>query len=441
MEFLIRIISIITNMKIKNFKDLASSSLRRDTLSIVESGLQAIDTSASVRDQVRIEGDTLWVKGNKFSLKEAERVFVVGAGKSSLEAAEALEEKMKDRIEGGVVIDTKEESKLEKIRYFQGDHPYPTEKNVEATSELIKFLKGLEKTDLVISLISGGGSALLCQPTDFDHVDEKNILQFLFKAGATIQEINTIRKHLSKARGGGLAYHAHPASVISLIFSDVPGDELEFVASGPTIKDSTTVEEAKEVLIRYNLWQKHPISINSFIETPKKDYLFNNVSNILFISNKTALQKMSDKANELGFSARIADTQMTGEAREVGELIAETLKDEPSQTALFYGGETTVTITGDGAGGRNQELALSALRFVERGFTVAAVASDGVDNTDHAGAIVDIHTKEKAEKLGLKVEGFLQNNDSYNFFEKTGDYIYTGPTGSNVADLIIGLKL
>ncbi len=427
-------------MKIKNFKDIATNKLRKDALSILEKGLSAIDTKRVTEENLKLEGRELHIKGSDFDLSHFKKIFVVGVGKSSCDAAEVIENKLGSRIEKGVVLDTKDSSNLKKIKYLKGDHPYPTERNVAATAELISVLKEAGENDLVISLISGGGSALLCQPTDFDVSKEQHLVQSLFKAGIEIEEINTIRKHISTARGGNLAFYAYPAQVVSLIFSDVPGDNLEFIASGPTVRDSTSADEAKKILMEHSLWQKIDLSFSSFVETPKSGKYFKNVQNILFCSNKTALQAMSSKANKLGFSAKVIDTKIKGIARDVAELVFEDLKLESSSTALFYGGETTVAINGEGEGGRNQELALSALRYIERDQIIISCASDGIDNSEHAGAIADLQSKERANKVGVEPEAFLLRNDSYNFFKKTGDFIETGPTGSNIADLIIALK-
>lgn len=430
-------------MKIKNFKDISTNKLRTDALSILEEGLSSIDTKRVMDKNFRLEENTLYIKGKGFDISKYKNIFLIGVGKSSLSASEVIEKKIGERIKKGVILDIEDEnnSNLKKVKYLKGDHPYPTERNVEATTEIISILKEAEGEDLVISIISGGGSALLCQPTDFEVSKEKYLVQEMFKAGVGIEEINTIRKHLSSARGGNLAFYAHPALMISLVFSDVPGDNLEFIASGPTVKDTTTAEDAKEILINHNLWQKVGFSFGSFVETPKNEKYFKNIENILFVSNKTALQAMSSKANELGFSSRIIDTKIRGEAREVANLVLADLKEEGGSAVLLYGGETTVTILGEGEGGRNQELALSALREIEKGEIVISCASDGIDNSEYAGAVADFQAKEKADKLGIKPEAFLARNDSYNFFKKTGDFIETGTTGSNIADLIIALKM
>ncbi|TSD03567.1 MAG: hypothetical protein Athens071426_204, partial [Parcubacteria group bacterium Athens0714_26] len=255
-----------------------------------------------------------------------------------------------------------------------------------------------------------------------------------------IEKINTVRKHLSLARGGFLAKYIYPAKAVSLIFSDVPGHSIEFVASGPTTKDTTTISDAREVLWKYNTLKDLNISNLDLIETPKHNKYFKNIDNILVVSNEVALRAMADKALKLGFQAEIITNNFSGEARNLGKEFVSKLEEKNPKTVLLYGGESTVTVRGDGKGGRNQELALSALRYIKDNQLLVSVASDGRDNCELAGAICDIISRIKVKNLGLSVEKYLENNDSYGFFVKTGDYLLTGDTGSNVSDLIIAIK-
>ena len=426
-------------MKIKNFQELATTENRKQILQIAEAGLEAIDTEKVIQKNIQIKGEQLIIKDEKFSLKNVKRILVVGIGKCSLEAADALEKIMGEKISGGAVIDIHEGS-LKRIKAYIGDHPFPTQRNIDNTKEIINLLSDTNENDLVIFIISGGGSTLLCQPKDLTCVDETQILKCLFESGADIQQINTIRKHISLARGGYLAKYAYPAQVISLIFSDVPGDDLEFIASGPTIKDTTTITDAMKIIADYNIENRCSLVKITLVETPKEDKYFKKVKNILLVSNKTALEAMGQKAGEFGFIPRICTTCLQGEAREVGVQIVKELEKENSKTALLYGGETTVTIKVKGKGGRNLELGLSALGVLKEGITVVPIASDGWDNTDFAGAICDKITIEKAQKLGLDPGKYLNENQSYSFFSQTGDYLSTGDTGSNVSDLIIAVK-
>ncbi|MDP2705059.1 MAG: DUF4147 domain-containing protein [Patescibacteria group bacterium] len=422
--------------KIKNFGALAHTPERKAILSIAEAGLNAIDTETVFKKGVSLKENFLKINNTDFSLSSAKRLFIVGVGKSSAIAARTLEETFGDRLSGGIVLSIDETFSSSRITYLQGDHPFPTKRNVDATEKIIAFLKERTKDDMVIFIVSGGGSALLSQPQHIAVEDEAELIKELFKKGATIQELNTVRKHLSFARGGFLAQYTHPASAISLIMSDVPGNDLEFISSGPTVKDNTTIHNASEVLKKYSIH----IVPDAFVETPKDDLYFKSVSNILFLSNKTALEAMKNKASELGYTAEIVTDSLSGEAQDVGVQIIEKLHHSASRTVLLYGGETTVTMKGEGVGGRNQELVLAALSKILDGENLLAIASDGKDNTTFAGALCDTITLKKAQEMGLDVGFFLTHYDSMAFWEKTGDFIQTGPTSSNVSDLIIALK-
>ncbi len=417
-------------MRIQNFEDLAVNEPRKTVLEIAEAGLEAIDTTNAIKK---------FVENEKVEPRPGGKLIVIGVGKCSLEAAKALEDVLGEKISGGVVIDVHQDG-LRRIKSFGGTHPLPTEKNMDATKELIAVLRGLTENDLVLAIVSGGGSTLLCQPKNHTCLEEARIFECLTKAGAGIKEINTVRKHTSLARGGYLAKYAYPARLVSLIFSDVPGDDLEFIASGPTVKDSTTVADAEAVLAKYNALESCGLKDLEFTETPKDDKYFANTRNFLLVSNKTALAAMASAAEARGFKPKVVDAVFSGEAREIGRKIMEELQKQPPGTALLYGGESTVTIRGKGKGGRNQELALAALGALKNGGVILALASDGRDNSDHAGALCDIITWEKAQHLGLNPESFLNNNDAYNFFAQVGDYLLTGDTGANVSDLILALK-
>jgi len=428
-------------VKIKNIKKLAVTQARKLALALVEVGLAAIDTSKFIKKNIYLKDDFLFIKDKSYSLKEIKNLYLVGVGKCSSEAAAALEKILDKHLSKGIVLDTHLSKKFKKIKAFKGSHPLATAKNINFTKKIINFLKKTTKKDLVLMIISGCGSALLCQPKNSNPKKEGEIIKCLMANGASIEEINIVRKHLSLARCGFLAKYVYPAKVIALIFSDVPSNKLEFIASGPTIKDTTTVDDAKNILEKYKVESQIGFNIDFLIETPKQDKYFKNVENILFLSNKEALKAMADYARSLKYRAKIKTDQLKGEAQQIGRQIAFDIKKEKNKTVLIYGGETTVKIIGKGKGGRNQELALSALRFIDNNELVIAFASDGKDNSLVAGAIADIFTKKKAKKLNLDIEKYLANNDSYSFFQKTGDFVKTGDTGSNVSDLIIALKI
>lgn len=428
--------------KIQNSKDLAKSAARVAALAIAEAGLEAIDTESAVERAVRLSGDTLSVNDKSFTLSPDGKLIVIGVGKCALEAGKALEGILGDRLTGGIVLDLRE-GMLSRLTTRVGTHPYPTQANVDATKEIIQMLSGLSEKDMALFVISGGGSTLLCLPNGHTAEDEASLLRHLTRAGADIQEVNTLRKHTSRARGGFLAKYAYPAQVIALIFSDVPSGVFEFIASGPTVRDTTTVADAQRVIEKYKVtvgrvWDA------ALVETPKEDKYFEKVTNLLAVSNQVALSAMAAEAEKLNFTPRIMTANLRGEAREVAAAIVRDLAKEKPKTALLYGGETTVTVRAPGGkGGRNLELALAALATLPAlgpADLIFTLASDGRDNTDFAGAISDIMTKEHAEKLKLDAAQFLAENNSYEFFKATGDYLLTGDTGSNVSDLIIAIK-
>jgi glycerate 2-kinase len=426
--------------KIQNFASLSTSELRRAGLQIIEAGLQSIDTKAVVERLVKKSGGILSIGDEKINLSEIERLVVVGAGKCSFAAASALEEILGDRISDGIVIDVQKPRELEKIKAVVGDHPYSSGRNIEATRDIIRLLERCAEKDFVIFLISGGGSALLCQPKGHTVTQEKDIIQSLIHAGADIYKTNLIRKHLSLARGGYLASYSYPAKSIALVFSDVPGDHIEWVSSGPTYLDDTTVEDARKVLTEYGIEEKVGFKV-PLIETPKDAAIFGSVENILACSGRTAIAAMEKTARTLGYVPKVTEVPLEGEAREVGRNLAEQIAASSAKTVLLSAGETTVTITGEAKkGGRNLETGLGALAHIQPGNLVISVASDGHDNTEFAGAVCDIITKEVADKLGLSMSQALEEHSSFDFFEKTGQYLMTGDTGSNVSDLFLAIR-
>src|SRR3989344_2950392 len=311
--------------RIKNFDEIAISPARRAALEIAEAALDAVDTRKTVKENIRFENGKLYIKNLSYSLEKTKKIAVVGIGKCAMEAASELENILGDHLYGGIVLDVYESYKctLQKIECFIGTHPLPSEKNIEATRKIVELLNALGEEDLVIFIISGGGSTLLCLPKGkAGCFDEKLIVVELMRRGANISEINTIRKHLSLARGGYLAKYAYPAQVISLIFSDVPGNDIEFVASGPTVKDTTTVSDTDTILAKYDILKSCGIEYCGLVETPKDGIYFKKVNNILFMSNIIALNAMKNKARELEFSAKIVTDKLSGEAKAAGLLIA-----------------------------------------------------------------------------------------------------------------------
>jgi glycerate-2-kinase len=429
---------------IQNFDELAVNDLRRDALTIAEAGYKAIDVGNAFKQKLSIENNELRVGDKKYSIANR-RMFFVGVGKCAFAAAYAAEEIFGDFLTAGIALDVSdlEKNSFKKIEKCVGTHPLPSEINVGATKKIIELISNLTADDVVIMLISGGGSTLLCLPPEgMTCDDEATIFKELTAHGAPIQELNTVRKHISLARGGGLARAAYPAEVLSLVVSDVPGNDVEFISSGPTVLDTSTVADARAVLEKYGVAD----SKISLVETPKEEKYFERVSTILFLSNLDALSSMLRKSVELGYSTQIIDDEFSGEACDIGmrvlnKLRTNKLHDTFHKQALICAGESTVTVgASNGVGGRNQEIALSALGDILDGEIIISFASDGHDNTDHAGAICDSTSRTHAEAHHLSISEYLESHNSYNFFSTIGDALVTGYTGSNVSDLIIALK-
>ena len=429
---------------IRNFDALAEDALREDALALAEAGYAAIHVGDALARTLRVEGEELVVSTGGTETRRplrGRRVFFVGIGKCALVAAESAERIFDDRLTGGIALDVANPSAiaLKKIELALGTHPLPSDENAAATARVMRLLDSCAEGDLVVMLVSGGGSTLLAAPeAPMTVADERALFELLTDAGATIEELNTVRKHTSRARGGGLARAAFPAEVIAFIVSDVPGNDIEFISSGPTVRDDTTVADAQAVLARYAI---EALPGTTLIETAKGTEYFERVTNILFLTNRDALAAMRDEAARRGYAAAIGDDAISGEASSEGRALAAALHDAPGKTVRLYAGETTVTL-GDahGNGGRNQELALGALAEVRPGELLLAFASAGRDNTDHAGAIADALTRSHADAHGLDAREYVAQHRSYDFFTTTGDALKTGYTGSNVSDIIITIK-
>lgn len=417
---------------IKNIDEIAVTPLRKDALDILEAGYEAILTPKVIRERVTLKDNILSVDEHQFNLSLYDRIFFVGIGKCAADAAKVIENILGDRIIDGLVIDVRGVP-LRHMKSVVGTHPLPSKANVEAAREVAVMLKKTTEKDLVITVISGGGSALLCLPADMECEQISTITQALMDNGATISEINTVRKHMSKIQGGQFAKLAYPSTVCALVFSDVPGDYISIIASGPTVLDGTTKEDARAIIEKYHIQQLCNMPECNLIETPKEEKYFSKVTNILFITNKVALRAMREKAGSLGYTARIVTTNIQGEAREVGKQLAQDAARNSGE-CLLYGGETTVTTRGKGSGGRNQEVVLAGLPHLGSDTVLVAAASDGWDNTPAAGAIGDHALYEESREQNLNPIEFLDNNDSYNFFMLTHGHIKTEKTGTNVSD-------
>lgn len=421
-------------MFIKNFQSLAITPQRKIILELVEEALSSIQTENVLNREINVSNGKLIIKAKSFDLSNFERVFLIGFGKGSAKNSKFIEEKLGNYLTDGFVIDTNPED-FKKIKFTKGTHPLPSEQNLIFTKFLLKDeLRDLSEKDLFIVVVTGGGSALFENPYRATLDKLIAIEKQLLKSGADIFEMNTVRKHLSLLKGGGLLKYLYPSRVIGIISSDVPGNDLSIISSGPTVRDQTTVEDALNIVAKYRL---RDIARDEFTQTPKEDKYFENVFNFLILSNQTALSAMKQKAHDLGFEANIFSNSFQMEARKAGETL---IKNTEKETILLAGGETTVKVTGGGQGGRNQEVVLGALANLDEKTIICSFDSDGWDNSHFAGAIGDVKTLQRAKELNLNPQDFLNSDNSLEFFEKIGDGIETGRLPSNVSDLIIIYK-
>lgn len=432
---------------------------REHLLSIFQAGLAAADPAAAVRRFLRREGDRLICAGQTVSLRETDSVIVLGAGKASAVMAHAVEDVLGDRVtRGWVNVKTGHGVPLRRVRVHEAGHPTPDEAGVAGAREIARLAREAGPRDLVIFCISGGGSALMPLPVDGVTLAEKQSLtRELLACGADITEVNCVRKHVSQLKGGQLARLAHPARVISLILSDVIGDPLDVIASGPTAPDPGTYADAVSVLRKYGLEERAPAAVTAHLaegvagrrpETLKpEDPVFRAVMNVIVAGNALSVDAARRRAEELGYRPIVLTTCLEGEAREAARVlvaVARECLDRGAPVAppacLICGGETTVTLRGKGRGGRNQEFALAAALAGRglAGWSVLSAGTDGTDGpTDAAGAFADGDTAARARSMGLDLLAALANNDSYPFFDRLGDLLRTGPTGTNVMDLYL----
>lgn len=414
---------------IKNFNELATTSNRKLALTIAEAGLAAINTEVVMFDSIKLRGNVLNVMEESFDLSKFKRIKVVGFGKASSEAAVALEKILGSKIKIGAVVGLSK-ANCEYIETFAGTHPRPSQINIDAGERIYEIVKDSSEEDLIIVLVSGGGSALLCYG---DSECKQNVALYdeFLKYGQKITEMNTVRKHLSILKGGGLAKLAYPATVIGLIFSDIPGSHFNEVASGPTYKDNSTVADAEKIINKYNLGKFN------LLETPKEDKYFEKVHNFVLVSNKTAIEAMMKKSKGLGLRAEIISTEMYDE---ISIALKKIFAAKSDNTVILATGEPMLEVTKKGgSGGRNLYMGLKAIQMglIDENSVLIPLASDGMDNSDAAGAVVDKNTLEKIKKLDIDVNDFLDRFDAYPVFQKSGDMIMTGPTGANVSDLMI----
>jgi hydroxypyruvate reductase len=435
--------------------------MRQQALDIFRAGLSAVDPVAAILRHVVKAGQTLRIDDQQFELNNYDRILVIGAGKAVAPMAKALEDLLAQHITDGVIVVKYGHGlPLNYVRICEGGHPVPDERGVRGTEKILDLAESAGERDLVICLISGGGSALLVAPPEgISLKDKQEATKLLLASGATIHELNTIRKHLSRSKGGRLAQLSYPATVVSLILSDVVGDDLDVIGSGPTVPDSSTFQQSEQILKGYGCWNQVARSIQDYIlkgvraeieDTPKIGApAFRRCSTVLVGTNLQAMVAAAKEARQQGFQPLILSTKVEGEAREVAKVHAaiarEIVSSEnpiPPPACILFGGETTVTLLGDGQGGRNQEYALASALALDGQdhIVVLSGGTDGTDGpTDAAGAIIDGATITRARAKSLDSADFLRRNDSYNFFKNLDDLVITGPTRTNVMDIYMAL--
>jgi hydroxypyruvate reductase len=432
-------------------------SMRKHALEIFQAALKAVDPVEAIFKYVKLVDDTLQVGEHRFAFKDFDRILVVGAGKAGAPMARALEDLLGDRIADGVIVVKEGHGlPLAHVRIHEASHPVPDQRGIKGAEEILSLVKDAGERDLVLCLMSGGGSALLVAPAEGVTLEDKQaVTRLLLACGADIHEINSIRKHLSRAKGGGLACFAYPATVVSLILSDVIGDDLNVIASGPAVPDTSTFDDTRQVLEKYEIWDQVPQSVRIRIErglkgevedTPKAgDAVFQRCFSELVGTNIQALIAAGTKADELGYRTLILSSTVEGEAREVVKVLTAIAKEVrgsgnplSAPACILCGGETTVTLRGDGKGGRNQEFALASALAIDGigNLVLLAGGTDGNDGpTDAAGAMADGRTLARARAQGLDPFDYLKRNDAYHFFQPLEDLVITGPTRTNVMDV------
>ena len=430
-----------------------ASSLRSQALRIFGAALKAAAPGPALRSHLRLTGGALAAGHKRYPLAKFRNIYVVGAGKAAVEMARAVERLLAKRIRGGFV--NVKQAQGPALRYIQANecgHPVPDLRGEKGAARIAQIARDAQAGDLIICLISGGASALLPLPAPPVTLEETQATtRLLLECGANIHEINCVRKHISAIQGGQLARLAYPATVLALILSDVIGDDLDVIGSGPTVPDRSTFAEAQAVFEKYGIWNQAPAGVRQRLgsgaaETPKpRDRIFERVQNVIVGSNRLAVDAAARQARALGFRTMVLSTFVQGEAREIAHVYAAMAREIRASgrplrrpACVIAGGETTVTIRGRGLGGRNQELALAAAIDIAglKDVAILSVGTDGVDGpTDAAGAIADGTTQARAAAKGLHPATYLANNDSYHFFAALGDLVRTGPTGTNVADV------
>ncbi|MBL7994196.1 glycerate kinase [bacterium] len=421
---------------------------------IFNAALQAVLPAQLINESVRFDGQLLRIQDHEYLIPAQSRIFIFGSGKASVAMANVLYQILSDRIAGGMVLASNPGRDIGPIRVLESSHPVPTQKTLDATNQLIVAMSELNNNDFFVYLLSGGSSSIVEKPILPIALDDfQQTTSLLLRSGARIDEMNVVRKHLSMVKGGRLGQLSRGTGLV-LVLSDVIGDDLSTIGSALLYKDDSTYQDVVTILNKYNLMHDVPANVLAVInqgvtrqipETPKTTN--SNIAHHMIGNNYTALVRAQEKANQLGLQAHIMTSRLDGEAREAAKAIIAIGKEihlsgNPFSppVCLIFGGETTVTVRGNGQGGRNQELCLSALNAFRAMpyITVLSAGTDGIDGqSDAAGTVVDCETFRKAKELQLNIDGYLSANDSYNFFKKTNDLIMTGATGTNVGDVTL----
>ncbi|ETA68744.1 MAG: glycerate 2-kinase [Methanolobus sp.] len=434
-----------------------NEKMRNDAYAIMSEAIAAVDPKACIYRSVVKNGLELLINGRSYDLSLYDNIYIISFGKASISMTKAMEEILGDSLTSGIAI-TKYgfSGPLSKVEVYEAGHPTPDDNSIIAGKKVHDFLESTGANDLILFLISGGGSALVTYPRKgISLTDMAKLTDGLIRSGATIDELNTVRKHLCSIKGGGLAKMAFPSESISLILSDVVGDPLDVIASGPTVPDTSTYGDFHEIIERYSITLSPAVAgvledgLEGVIEeTPSSEApVFEKTSHYLVGNNALALMEAENKASELGYNTMVLTSSVIGEAREVAKVFAAIAREErrrgtpiPLPACILAGGETTVTMKGKGLGGRCQEMALSfAIEVADlNDVLLLAAGTDGNDGTtDCAGAYADGETIQNGKNLQLDAHMFLSNNNSHGFFKETGDLIKTGPTGTNVMDIYI----
>jgi hydroxypyruvate reductase len=434
-------------------------NIRADILQILGSAIESVRGDNAIRRDVRFSGGMLRLNSHDIVLERYNRVFILGAGKASAYMAQALEEQLDRRIGDGLISAKYGHSTdLRHLRLIEAGHPTPDDNSVKAAQATLSLAQSANESDLVVCLLSGGASSLWCLPQgSLTLADKVTTTQALLRSGANIHEMNSVRKHLSEIKGGRLARAASPARFVTLVISDVIGDDVTVIGSGPTVADPTTFQDSWMILEKYDLIPALPRRVIEYLrngargdieETPKpgESAFRDNVVSVV-ASNVQALRAAQEAAGDLGYSTNTVGTDISGEARQIGKKLVHKarqtgmhINDGSRPVILLAGGETTVTVKGDGRGGRNQELALSAAIELEGtdNIVLASVGTDGTDGpTDAAGAIVDGTTVRRGHQLGMDAAAYLADNNSYEYLNAVDALVRTGPTGTNVMDMQI----